>query len=429
MNKLKETQTMEQQAIQVRKFPIIAFFVGSAISYIGDMFTLLAIPWFVLQTTGSVTQTGITAFFSTLPMVFSAFFGSALVDRLGYKRTSVIGDVASGATVMFIPLLHNTVGLAFWQLLGLVFLGGLLKSPGGTARRSMIPDLAEMAVMPLEQANAFADGINRVAGLVGAPLAGVLIALVGTSNLLWLDAASFAISALLIGVSVPIPSTMIKTGESEPRYLVSLWEGVRFIRRDSLVLSLALVILITNMIDGAFFSVVEPTYIKHVFHSAIPLGLIVAASGGSAFVGTLIFAAIGHRLPRRFTYGIGYTIGGTLSFWVFLLLPVLPFLLAGQIIAGLAIAPVNPIFFTVMQERVPAEMRARVFGTISAGTLAGIPLGTFMSGYLVAWLGLQITLLAMGVLYLVTTLSLLVNPIVLRGMEKPLLQNREEVSR
>ena len=68
---------------------------------------------------------------------------------------------------------------------------------------------------------------------------------------------------------------------------------------------------------------------------------------------------------------------------------------------------------------IPVEMRARVFGTINAGVLAGVPLGTVASGYLVAWIGFQMTLLIMGALYLVTTLSLLVNPAT-RTMEKRL---------
>src|SRR5436853_6337812 len=89
---------------------------------------------------------------------FSAFFGSTIIDRLGYKRTSVIGDIASCITVMLIPLLYSTIGLAFWQLLALVFLGGLLKSPGVTARSSMVPDLAKMTSMRLESANALRDG-------------------------------------------------------------------------------------------------------------------------------------------------------------------------------------------------------------------------------------------------------------------------------
>src|SRR5579859_3415235 len=95
-----------------RSWPIYALFLGNTISFVGDIMSLMAIPWFVLQTTGSVEQAGITGFFSTLPMVLSAFFGSTLTDRLGYKRTSVIGDILSGFTVLCLPLLYHTSGLA-----------------------------------------------------------------------------------------------------------------------------------------------------------------------------------------------------------------------------------------------------------------------------------------------------------------------------
>ncbi len=406
MNRSLEQVAPEQKA--PKKLPVYTFLTGSAISYVGDMLTLLAIPWFVLQTTGSVAQTGITAFFSTLPAALSAFFGPTIIDRLGYKRTSVIGDIASGITVMLVPLLYSTGGLAFWQLLALVFIGGLLKSPGVTARSSLVPDLATLASLRLERANALWDGVNRLAGLLGAPIAGFLIAIIGTSNLLWLDAGSFAISALLIGLAVP-PTPPLLARKTEERYLDRLLSGTRYILHEPLVLSIVVTALITNLLDGAFFSVIEPAYIKQAYHSAVPLGLIVAAMGGAAFVGTLIFGAIGHRLPRRWTFSIGYTLGGSFRFWI-LLLPWLPLIIAWNILAGLCIAPINPLIDTVLQERLPTEMRARVFGSISAGVLIGIPLGTFASGYVATWLGLKATLLVMGGLYLLTTSSLLVNP-------------------
>ncbi len=411
MKAIDDADKLQKQIARPQRLPIYAFFIGSAISYTGDMLTLLAIPWFVLLTTGSVTRTGITAFFSTLPAVFSAFFGSTIIDRLGYKRTSVIGDIASGCTVMLIPLLYHTVGLAFWQLLALVFLGGLLKSPGVTARASLVPDLAGAASMRLERANALWDGVSRISGLLGAPLAGFLIAIIGTSNLLWLDAASFAASAILIGCAVPsTPPVVNKEEEDSPRHnLTTLLDGVRFIGQQPIILTIVVTAMITNLLDGAFFSVLEPAYIQQVFHSAVPLGLIVAAMGGASFVGTIIFGAIGHRFPRRLTFGLGYTMGGSFRFWV-LLLPVLPAIIAWNVVAGLCISPVNPLADTVMQERIPAAMRARVFGSMSAGVLAGIPLGTFAGGYVAAWIGLRTTLIIMGAIYLVTTLALLVNP-------------------
>ncbi len=87
-------------------------------------------------------------------------------------------------------------------------------------------------------------------------------------------------------------------------------------------------------------------------------------------------------------------------------------------VAGFFIGPVNPLFDTIGYERIPAALRARVFGVISAGATIGMPLGALLSGYLGAWLGLQNTLLVLGAIYVLMTASLLVNP-TLRHMEKP----------
>jgi len=413
---VREVKEPQQQALAHKRLPMYAFFLGSVISYVGDMLTLLAIPWFVLQTTRSVSQTGITAFFSALPMVLSSFLSTTLVDHLGYKRTSVIGDLLSGVTVALVPLLYHTTGLAFWQLLTLVFLGGLLKSPGVTARNAMVPELAQVAGMRLEMVNAFSDGLTRVSRFIGAPLAGVLIVLIGTSNLLWFDGLSFALSALLIGLLVKAaPPVVVSAEESVSGYLAALWAGLRFIRRDTLIFSMLLVGIVTNLVDAAWSAVIAPTYFLRVFHNPIFQGISIATFGGAAFVGTLIFGALGHRFPRRLTFSIGYIVGGALRFWVYLV-QFFPLLLLWQAIAGLAISAVNPLGDTVLQERIPPNMRARVFGTFSALILVAVPLGTFVSGFVTTWLGLHLTLILMGALYLISTLSLLLNP-ALKEME------------
>ncbi len=408
MNDVEEIQ--ETTSPQKRPLPLYALFAASAISYVGDVLTLLAIPWFVLTTTGSITKTGITAFFSTLPTVLAAFFGSVFIDRVGYKRTSVLSDIASAVSVALIPLLYHTVGLAFWQLLVLVFLGGLLKSPGGTARTAMVPELAEAAQMRLERANAINNGVSRVSNFIGAPLAGFLIAFIGTSNLLWFDGVSFALSALLIGIA--ISAALVKQADKEQvksNYWKDLRDGWRFIGHDSVILAIVITVMITNLLDNAFDAVIGPAYMKQVFNSAIPLGLIFAAFGGAAFVGTIIFGAIGHRLPRRLTFAVGFVIGGAARFWI-LLIPIVPLLVVVYTIAGLAAAPINPLIDTLAFERIPKEMRARVFGSIIAGAFVGIPLGTLLSGYIVPLVGLRMSLIVIGALYLLTTSSLLVNP-------------------
>lgn len=401
-----------EEPVSRRQWPIYALFLGNTISNIGDMLTFLAIPWFVLQTTGSVEQAGITGFFSALPTVLSAFFGSVVVDYLGYKRTSVLGDILCGLTVMLVPLLYHTVGLAFWQLLALVFLGGLLRSPANTARWSLVPDLAKLAGMRLERANAWNDGSRRGANFFGAPLAGMLIAVIGTSNLLWLDAASFAFSALLIGLAVPslAPQRGVDAPGKSPRgYFAALGEGLRFIRLDGVILTIILVVMVTNMVDDAYSSVVAPAYVMSTFHSAVPLGMMISVFGGMAFLGAAIFGVVGHRFPRRLTFGIGFIIGGALRFWV-LLFAALPLILGWYALAGLAIGPINSLLSTTFQERIPPTMRARTYGLLDASTMGAMPLGTFASGFVVTWLGLRTTLIAMSVLYLLATLSILVNP-------------------
>src|SRR5947209_5316139 len=174
------------ETIPARRLPITALTTAGIVSLTGSMLTNVAITWFVLQTTGSAAKTGLTGIFAMLPFIIGGVFGGALVDRLGFTRMSVLADLTSGLTIALIPLLYHSFGLAFWQLLALTFLANLFNTPGNTARQSLVPDLAALAGMRLERANALVQSIPRFATLFGPPLAGVLIALFGASNVLWL---------------------------------------------------------------------------------------------------------------------------------------------------------------------------------------------------------------------------------------------------
>src|SRR5918998_896744 len=181
-----EQQGEEERAVKKRGAPLAALLAANAVSMVGNVLAMIAVPWFVLQTTGSAAKTGLAAFFTALPAIIAAFFGGTLVDRTGSKRMSIISDVLSGVTVALIPLLYQLLGarFAFWQLLVLVFLGALLDAPGGTARLSLLPDVTKLAGMRLERVNAAAQAIQRGSNLLGAPLAGFLIALIGSDDVL-----------------------------------------------------------------------------------------------------------------------------------------------------------------------------------------------------------------------------------------------------
>ncbi|MFH1185611.1 MAG: MFS transporter [Chloroflexota bacterium] len=393
----------------MQRLPIISLFAANAISMVGNVLAAIAIPWFVLQTTGSAAQTGITGFFTILPVVLAGFLGGALIDRLGYRPTSIIADLASCITVALIPLLHFTIGLEFWQLMVLVFLGGLLDAPGSTARSAMIPELAALAGMPLERATSMGQVVERGSRLIGAPLAGILIATLGTANVLWLDAASFLISAALIAGVIRSGSTKSRES-SQARYFDQVMDGLRFLRGHKLVLSMIVVVMITNFLDAAFGGVLLPVYINRVFGNPLNLGLFMGVMGGGAVVGGIVFGMIGHRLPRYATF-IAMFVLTSLYPWAFALFLPFSIILVTAAIAGMGSGPLNPIVDTVIFERVPADMRGRVLGTIQAGTWVTMPLGMLIAGVLTELLGLQTLLLALALSYLAATLSMLFIPV------------------
>jgi MFS family permease len=433
------TAERQHTAQTAKRLPLVALFVANVVSSTGDVLMILAIPWFVLQTTGSVAQTGVTAFCSTAAVAFSAVVGSAVVDRLGYRRTSMLSDLASMIGVALIPLLYITVRLPFSWLLVLVFIAGLLTTPGATARAALIPDLARLAGIRLERATAAADGMTRLSRFVGAPLAGILIVVIGVSNLLWIDAATFAISALVVALAVPAKLTMSPAVTGKPSfelpapqgeqnapqqgveapsvaapvqgYFARLAGGFAFLWRDPWLRGTTVVVLITNTLDAGQSGVLAPAFVKQVYGNAVALGALIAAFGGAAFVGTLLFGAIGHRLPRRLTLGVSFMVGGASRFfWMVLLAPFPVAMIAVQALCGFFIGAVNPLTDTVAYERVPMALRARVFGALTAGAMLGAPLGGLIAGLLAAAIGVKPTMLVFGAFYTIATVSLLVNP-------------------
>jgi MFS family permease len=399
----------------INRVPILALFTANAISMVGNMLAAIAIPWFVLQTTGSATQTGIAGFFNVLPIVLAGFLGGTLIDRIGYKSTSIIADLASGLTVVLIPILYMTIGLPFWALMVLVFLGALLDAPGSTARSALIPELAELGGMPIERATSVNQVIERSSRLVGAPLAGLLITVMGTANVLWLDAASFLISALMVGVLIFAPR--VRLTEAVPgKYFDELLDGLKFLVRDSLILAIVVTVMITNFLDSAFGGVVRPVYVNQVFGSAFDLGLIIAANGGGAVLGAIIFGWIGHRLPRHAVF-VSMFMLTSLRFFVYVFYPPLWVLILTTFIFSIGAGPLNPIIDTVEYERIPPHMRGRVFGTITAGAWAAMPLSLLVAGVMTDRFGVQPMLIGIGLVYLATTAGMAVIP-AMRQMDR-----------
>lgn len=385
------------------RVPLVGLLAGHAVSMTGNVLTLVALPLYVLAQTGSATATGLTGVAATLPVVLGGTFGGPLVDRVGHRRASVLADMVSAVTIAAVPVLDRTTGLPLWGLLLLVVASGLLDTPGQVARTALLPEAAAVAGVPIERAVGTFEAVERVARVLGAPLAGVLVAVLGTLQVLALDAGSFAVSALLVARYVPAGLTAAT--EQLSGYWSALRNGALFVLRDPLLRALVLLVMVTNMLDSAKITVLLPVYADRQLGGAVALGLLFGASGFGALAGSMLFGVVGHRLPRRPTFVVGFCVAGGIPPLTMAAGLPLPALLVAFVAAGLGAGAINPIISLIKLQRVPATMRASVYGLIGAGAWAAMPAGALLGGLVVDTQGLRTTLIAVGVLYVLVTLT------------------------
>ncbi|NIZ90239.1 MFS transporter [Kineococcus rubinsiae] len=395
--------------------------LAHTVSATGNTATFIALPLYVYASTGSAALLGVLGAAAVAPVVVGGVFGGVLVDRFGYRRTSVVSDAVGAVTIGAVPLLAATTGLPFAGLIALVVATGLLDTPGQAARHAMLPELAADAGAPLERATGWMDAAERAARLLGAPAAGGLVAAVGAPVVLVLDAATFVVAALLVAAAVPavrataagataVARTPAPAGGGWRGYRRDLAEGLAFVRQDRLLRAIVGMVLLTNAFDAAWSSVVLPLHAARHLGGGTALGLLVAAFGGGAVVGAVVFGAVGARFSRRTVFGVAFLLAGGPRFLVLATSPSLGVLLLVLALAGVAAGALNPILGAAQLQRVPAAARARVGGVVGAGAWAGMPLGTLVAGFWLERGSLTALLLVLGGAYLLVTLLPFVAP-------------------
>jgi MFS family permease len=372
---------------------LLCLIAANAISQLGNVVAVVALPWFVLETTGSAALTGVTAFCTTVPLALGAVFAGPVVDLLGGRRASILSDLGAALVIAGIPLLDGVGLLQFWIVLVLAFASGALEAPGRTARKALLPELVERARMSLERANSISTTSEHLGYVLGAPLAGVMIAAAGAPSALWLDAGSFLVSALLVGAFVPgVQAAVGRTG---------MLDGVRFVVATPLLRTFFVIWTVGGFLIGPLAAVVLPAYARQELGGAGDLAAAVTAYGVGGLVGTLAFGVVGRRLPRRGFFVTVWIVYPLLS-WGLVLLPGLWGLVALLFAIGLLAGAYDPFEVTIHQELIPAELRARAFAVLIASEMTVVPLSMLLYGFLIdaAGLGTALTFFAAGNLLL-----------------------------
>lgn len=370
------------------------------IATVGLRVAAIAVPWFVLTTSGSALQTGLVVAAELGPYVLAKAVGGPLVDRLGQRRVSIVADVLSAALFAQIPLLHHLGALPLPVLLSVVAAAGALRGPGDAAKHTMAPLVATAAGTPLTRVTGLLGATERSAGLVGPGLAALLITAFGPPATVLVTAACFGISAIVVLTCVPAAIAGPRRVDAEPEtYLVQLRQGWQFLVRDRLLFALAVMIAVTNLLDVAKSSVLLPVWARDTGHGIAVIGLLLTCMAGAQVVSSVFASWLGDRLPRRTTYFVAFLIAGPPPYLVLGLDVGLGVVVVTFVIAGLASGLLNPMLGAIIFERIPPRMLGQVTAPLDALAYAGMPFGGLVAAVLVAAAGLGPALLISAGIY------------------------------
>ncbi|MFI8835070.1 MFS transporter [Streptomyces afghaniensis] len=389
--------------------PLGGVLAAMAVSLTGTRISVVALPWFVLVTTGSATQTGLVAFCEMTPYVVVKAFTGPLVDRIGPRAVSWTTDLASATATAAVPLLHTLDLLSFPLLLALVALIGAARGPGDLAKEVMVPEAADRGRVPLERATGLSGVIERLASTVGLAAGGSLVALLGPLTGLTVNAGCFALGSVIIKLALPrdmghtVEEAPSQAGETEPGYWRRFGEGFTFLRGEPLLITVIVMVGITNLLDAAFNSVLVPVWARESGNGPTAIGLTGSVMGAAAVSGSLIAAVVAHRVRRRVVVLTGFLLAGAPRFLILAFDAPLGVVLAVFAVSGFGAGFVNPVLGAVLVERVPRRMLGRVNALFDSLAWAGIPLGGLIAGAAVTAAGLVPVLLAGGAAYFLTT--------------------------
>lgn len=386
--------------------PVVTLLTAYGTSLVGTRLSMIAVPLFVLETTGSATRTGLVAMAEMGPYVICQALAGPLTDRVGPRRMSILSDVVSVAFVGLIPVLHAVGALHFGTLLVLVALSGAVRGPGDSAKYVLAPVVAAASAQPVERVLGLSDGISRAASVIGPLAAAALVTAVGPATAIGLDAASFAVSALVLtlGLRAHEAVTLAEPHEDDGgSYLQRLRQGARFVWNDGLLRSIIAMVGVTNLLDAAYSGVLIAVWAQHRGGGAALMGITAAAASAGAVIGAVTAATVGHRLPRRPAYTIGFFAVGLPRFAVLALDAPLWLILTVLFVGGIGGGVINPILGAVKLERVPEHLRGRVVSLTVSLAWSLIPFGGLVGGVLTERVGISTALLVCGAAYFVAT--------------------------
>ncbi|HKE62145.1 MAG TPA: MFS transporter [Nitrospira sp.] len=387
------------QLLKARDFSLL--FWGQMTSQVGDSLNRVALLWFVYQLTGSAMKMVVIGLLQTIPPLILGPLIGVYLDRANKKTVMVWVDIARTVLVLLIPLLYAFGELTLERLYAAVFLLAIVSTVFGPALSSAVPQLVRRD--QLTAANALLQTTTNTGLLLGPLLSGIGIALIGSQNVLYVDAATFFVSALCL-IAVRLRPIEAASGEGRRgTWTQELMAGVRFVCVEQTVLALMVTAALYSLAASAFAFMLPVFAEQNLSVGALELGALWSALGVGMLAASTWLASLSQGdLHGRFTLIFrSMAVGGLAMCGLSLLTAPL---IAGALILviGGSTAMFMPIVWGVLQEVTPAPLLGRVFTTFSTGSMASAMAGMAGFGWAADTMGPHVSLLGIGLVLLGT---------------------------
>lgn len=347
----------------------MAVLFAEMISTTGSHMTLLALPWLVLETTGSPARMSLVVAADVAPVVLLSVPGGALAGRLGIRRTLLGSDLIRAALTASISLLYAFGALSFPLLVGLVFLHGVFWAPYYACQGALLPQLLGDDERQMARGFALFQSSTRLTYFVGPVLGGFLIASLGATNVLLVDAASYLAAFTLVLLFLPSDPPDAELPPSR-----GPWAGVRFLLSDELLRGWTAAASLAQMAFQVLVIALPLLAFTRYGQSASIAGLLVGAWGGGALLGSLASLRVPPSWPPL-ALGVTAWLAQALVLWLLVVPVSVPVAVVVLVVSGLANGLRVPPLRTIITRHIPPSMRVQVLAAetslpFTAGLLA-----------------------------------------------------------
>lgn len=398
---LKGQERSGWQLLGTKDFGLL--FSGQTVSQIGDSMNKVALLWFVYQLTGSAFKMTVIGLLQTIPpLIFGPLIGVYL-DRMRKKPVMIGVDLIRTVLVMLVPLLYAMEALTLERLYLLVFATSIVSTVFGPALASAVPLIVPRT--QLTAANALIQSTTNIGLLIGPAVSGVGIATIGAHNVLYLDAATFMVSALCL---MPIRLRESMPGDAKtaggPGLVQDLLVGFRFVFvQHRTVFLLMLTAALYSLGSGAFVFLLPVFATQLLDASAVELGWLWSSLGVGMLAASAWLARVNQGNIRDRLRLISLALAVSAVAVCTLGMLEAPAMAAALIVVfGGSTAVFIPIVWAILQELTPEHLMGRVFTTFSTGAMASAMAGMMGFGWAADAVGPAASLVGIGAVLLGT---------------------------